>query len=99
MPPRPPWRHAPVMIRNAVDTAAQRCVRTPLRTMAKRSRPTDDGTTKVLLTLIDLRAPFEAHLRTVVRAEETLLKCRGAHDAATFDAAAAGNTESNTPAR
>ena len=38
--------------------------------------------------MIDLRAHFEAQLRTVARAEETLLKCRGAHDAATFDAAA-----------
>lgn len=56
--------------------------------MARRSKPIDDGTAKLALTLIDLRAHFEAQLRTVVRAEETLLKCRGAHDAATFDAAA-----------
>ena len=58
-------------------------------TMVRRSKPTADGTAKLALALIDLRAHFEAQLRTVVRAEETLLKCRGAHDAATFDTAAA----------
>jgi len=40
------------------------------------------------LKLTDLRADFEAQLRTVRRAEECLLRCRGARDAVAFDAAA-----------
>jgi hypothetical protein len=40
------------------------------------------------LSLIDLRAHFEAQLRTVKRGEECLLRCRGAQDAVAFDAAA-----------
>lgn len=40
------------------------------------------------LKLTDLRAHFEAQLRTVRRAEECLLRCRGARDAVAFDAAA-----------
>lgn len=40
------------------------------------------------LRLTDLRAHFEAQLRTVRRAEECLLRCRGAQNAVAFDAAA-----------
>jgi hypothetical protein len=40
------------------------------------------------LRLTDLRAHFEAQLRTVRRAEECLLRCRGAQNATAFDAAA-----------
>ena len=42
------------------------------------------------LRLTDLRAHFEAPLRTVRRAEECLLRCRGAHDGVSFDTAADG---------
>ena len=38
--------------------------------------------------MIDLRAHFEAQLRTVIRAEEALLKCRTADDDAAFQASA-----------
>jgi hypothetical protein len=40
------------------------------------------------LAVIDLRAHFEAQLRTVTRAEEALAKCRGARDIAAFDSSA-----------
>ena len=40
------------------------------------------------LRLIDLRAHFEAQLRTVRRAEECLLRCEGAPNAVAFDTAA-----------
>src|SRR5687767_8059308 len=83
--PRP---HAPVVIQDAINTAAQTMRINALTIMTKRLRLTNDGMAKVALALIDLRAHFEAQLRTVVRAEQTLLQCRGAHDAATFDAAA-----------
>jgi hypothetical protein len=39
--------------------------------------------------VIDLRAHFAAQLRRVARAEDTLVKCRTARDAATFDVSAA----------
>jgi hypothetical protein len=39
------------------------------------------------LSLIDLRAHFEAQLRTVTRAEQCLLKCRGATETAAFEIA------------
>jgi hypothetical protein len=56
--------------------------------MAKRSRQIDDGTARLALAIVDLRAHFEAQLRTVTRAEQALAKCRGASDAVSFDAAA-----------
>ena len=56
--------------------------------MPNRSSQADDGIANLDLRLTDLRAHFEAQLRTVRRAEECLLRCRGAQDAATFDAAA-----------
>jgi hypothetical protein len=40
------------------------------------------------LSLVDLRAHFEAQLRTVKRAEQCLLRCRGAQDVAAFESAA-----------
>jgi hypothetical protein len=47
-----------------------------------------DGIATLDLRLTDLRAHFEAQLRTVRRAEECLLRCRGAQEAVAFDAAA-----------
>ena len=41
------------------------------------------------LALIDLRAHFEAQLRRVARAEETLVKCRTARYSAAFESATA----------
>ena len=48
----------------------------------------DDGIANLGLRLTDLRAHFEAQLRTVRRAEECLRRCRGAQDAVAFHAAA-----------
>jgi hypothetical protein len=56
--------------------------------MPNRSRQADDGIANLDLRLTDLRAHFEAQIRTVRRAEECLLPCRGAQDAVAFDAAA-----------
>ncbi len=56
--------------------------------MPNRSRQADDGIANLLLRLTDLRADFEAQLRTVRRAEECLLRCQGAQDAVAFVAAA-----------
>ena len=55
--------------------------------MPNRSRQANGGIANLDLSLIDLRAHFEAQLRTVKRAEQCLLRCRGAQDAAAFDAA------------
>lgn len=56
--------------------------------MPNRSGQADDALANVDLRLTDLRAHFEAQLRTVRRAEECLLRCRGAQNAVAFDAAA-----------
>ena len=56
--------------------------------MPSRSRQADDGIANLDLRLTDLRAHFEAQLRTVRRAEECLLRCRGAQNAVAFGAAA-----------
>jgi hypothetical protein len=56
--------------------------------MPNRSTQASDGISNLDLRLTDLRAHFEAQLRTVKRAEQCLLWCRGAQDAAAFDAAA-----------
>jgi hypothetical protein len=53
-----------------------------------RSRQIDDGTATLALALMDLRAHFEAQLRTIARAEQSLSRCRGAENAAIFDVAA-----------
>jgi hypothetical protein len=58
------------------------------RDMANRSRQANGGIAKLELSLVDLRAHFEAQLRTVKRAEECLLRCRGAQDPAAFNTAA-----------
>jgi hypothetical protein len=52
-----------------------------------RSRQALDGIASLDLRLTDLRAHFEAQLRTVRRAEGCLLRCRDAQDALAFDAA------------
>lgn len=54
--------------------------------MTKHSTQTDDRIARLALSLIDLRAHFEAQLRTVIRAEEALRKCRTANDDAAFNA-------------
>jgi hypothetical protein len=56
--------------------------------MPNRSTQASDGISNLDLRLTDLRAHFEAQLRTVKRAEQCLQRCRGAQDAAAFDAAA-----------
>jgi hypothetical protein len=56
--------------------------------MPTPSEQADDGIANLGLRLIDLRAHFEAQLRTVRRAEECLRRCRDAQDAVAFDAAA-----------
>jgi hypothetical protein len=56
--------------------------------MQNRSRQADGGIANLDLSLIDLRAHFEAQLRTVKRAEQCLLRCRDAQDMAAFDVAA-----------
>ena len=55
--------------------------------MAKSSTLTNKGIPSLALSLIDLRAHFEAQLRTVARAEEALLKCQAAADRVALDAA------------
>jgi hypothetical protein len=54
--------------------------------MPKQVTHTSAGIPKLALSLVDLRAHFEAQLRTVIRAEAALLKCRTAGDRASFDA-------------
>jgi hypothetical protein len=56
--------------------------------MPNRSTQAGDGISTLDLWLTDLRAHFEAQRRTVRRAEECLLRCRGAQNAVAFDAAA-----------
>jgi hypothetical protein len=56
--------------------------------MTRTSKHIDSSTARLALCLIDLRAHFEAQLRTVTRAEQSLLKCRNASGAAAFDTAA-----------
>jgi hypothetical protein len=56
--------------------------------MPNRARQAHDSIANVDLRLTDLRAHFEAQLRTVGRAEKCLLRCRGAQDSVAFDAAA-----------
>jgi hypothetical protein len=52
--------------------------------MASYSSEINDGIARLALSLTDLRAHFEAQLRSVHRAEEHLLRCRTAHNGATF---------------
>jgi hypothetical protein len=56
--------------------------------MPNRSSHAGDCIAGLQLRLTDLRAHFEAQLRTVGRAEQSLLRCRGAQHAAAFDTAA-----------
>jgi hypothetical protein len=55
--------------------------------MANRSTQIAHGIANLDLRLTDLRAHFEAQLRTVRRAEECLLRCRSARDELAFAAA------------
>jgi hypothetical protein len=57
--------------------------------MGKRPRPSADGISELALKLTDLRAHFEAQLRTVGRAEHFLAKCGRTPDAAAFAPVAA----------
>ena len=56
--------------------------------MPNRSSRAHDRIANLNLRLTDLRAHFEAQLRTVRRAEEYLLQCRGPQDVVAFHAAA-----------
>ncbi len=53
--------------------------------MPNQPTHTNQGNPRLALSLVDLRAHFEAQLRAVRRAEEALLKCRTAADRAAFD--------------
>jgi hypothetical protein len=61
-----------------------------LKGMPGRSRRTDECIAGLELRLTDLRAHFEAQLRTVKRAELCLQRCGGSGEAAAFEAAADG---------
>jgi hypothetical protein len=56
--------------------------------MPKRQTDADDAIARLALNFIDLRAHFEAQLRTITHSEQCLLKCRRAVDADTFNASA-----------
>ena len=56
--------------------------------MPSSSRKADDAIANLDPRLTDLRAHFEAQLRTVKQAEECLTRCRGAQNAVAFEAAA-----------
>ena len=56
--------------------------------MARTSTQVDNRIASLALAVIDLRAHFEAQLRTVARAEDALVKCRTANDRAAFDSSA-----------
>ena len=56
--------------------------------MARFSTQVDSRIASLALAVIDLRAHFEAQLRTVARAEEALVNCRTARDPAAFDLSA-----------
>jgi hypothetical protein len=56
--------------------------------MARPSTQADSRVASLALAVIDLRAHFEAQLRSVARAEEALVKCRTARDPAAFDVSA-----------
>jgi hypothetical protein len=58
--------------------------------MPNPSRHADGGVVKLELSVTDLRAHFEAQLRSVKRAEQYLQRCRTALDAVAFDRAADG---------
>jgi hypothetical protein len=57
--------------------------------MGRSSTQIDNRIASLALAVIDLRAHFEAQLRTVARAEQALVKCRSARDPAAFDSATA----------
>ena len=56
--------------------------------MTRPSTQVDSRIASLALAVIDLRAHFEAQLRTVARAEEALVKCRNATEPAAFDLSA-----------
>jgi hypothetical protein len=56
--------------------------------MGTRSTQVGSRIASLALAVIDLRAHFEAQLRTVIRAEDALVKCRAAGDPAAFDSSA-----------
>jgi hypothetical protein len=57
--------------------------------MARSSNQIDNRLASLALAIIDLRAHFEAQLRTVGRAEEALVKCGTAIDLGAFHAGVA----------
>lgn len=60
----------------------------PANDMPKRTTRSTDLISNLSLTLTDLRAHFEAQLRTVERAEHFLSRCRRARDRPAFESAA-----------
>lgn len=57
--------------------------------MARPSTQVESRLASLALAVIDLRAHFEAQLRRVARAEETLVRCRTAKDQSAFDSSVA----------
>ena len=55
--------------------------------MSKRLNA-EEATSRLALSALDLRAHFEAQLRTLIHVEQCLVKCRGTDEADTFAAAA-----------
>jgi hypothetical protein len=56
--------------------------------MTKSSTQIQTRVASLALAVVDLRAHFEAQLRTVARAEEALIKCRTATEPAGFEMSA-----------
>jgi hypothetical protein len=59
-----------------------------IKGMPNRSKQADDALGDLTLGLTDLRAHFEAQLRTVMHAEQSLVRCRTALSAMAFATAA-----------
>jgi hypothetical protein len=57
-------------------------------TMTRTSTQVGNRIASLALAVTDLRAHFEAQLRSVARAEEALMKCRTARDSAAVTSAA-----------
>ena len=57
--------------------------------MARPDTQVDNQIASLALAVIDLRAHFEAQLRTVARVQEALVKCRTVRDPAAFDSSVA----------
>jgi hypothetical protein len=82
---RCPAAHAFVVCQSDRATVTDPSVmRFSINNMASYSSEIDNRIARLALSLTDLRAHFEAQLRSVHRAEEQLVRCRTAHDGPTF---------------